>query len=423
MADDAPMNTDTTPIESPETHSEPPRRTLVRPTAGRSIAGVAAGLAAYLNVSVGLVRFAFLVAVIFGGAGLFLYAAGWLLIRDEAESESIAQRVLDNLGAGPSWFGVVLLVIGAVIVVDIFTFLPRSLIWAAVLLAVGLLLYRGDIGERAPHQPAAASPSPVTERTADPAEGGYSPPTPPGGEQPRRPVPSPTPPPPPPPPPSILGRLTVGVGLLALGVMAIADNVTTLIEPQPRHYLAMATVVLGLGLLVGAFVGRARWMILLGVFLLPPLVFSPAAEVDWRGDFDRVVVVDDLDALQGSYRATVGSLRFDLTEADWDGQTVELDVDLGAGEVVVALPDGVGVSGSANVGVGAIDSPDGDRGGLGGISRGFDLPGDRGTLDLDIEVGAGVVEVHTGEESGFSFRESWNIDLGRGVPPIAERNR
>ncbi|HEX2155016.1 MAG TPA: PspC domain-containing protein [Acidimicrobiia bacterium] len=392
----------------------------MRPSAGRAIAGVAAGLANYLGVSTGLVRFGFLLAIVFGGLGIALYLAGWLLIRDEAEPTSIAQRVFDNLGSGPSWIGIGLLILGAVIVLDNFTFLSGSLIWAVVLVTVGFLLYRGDIGPRSDTESRPAPDTSAAGIVDRPVTGSEPPPAPPSGA---RPVPSSPPtPPPPPPPPSILGRLTIGVGLLALGALAVIDNVTPLVDPQPRHYLALATVVLGLGLITGAFVGRARWMILLGIFLLPPLVASPAAEVEWDGRFDRTVAPTDPTELGGRYEGAAGRYVFDLTDSDWNGESVTLDVELAAGNIVVLLPPDVGLTGTASVAIGAVEGPDGSRGGLGDISRNFDIPGDSGNLDVDLEIGAGVIEIHTDgrERSSIDHRV---LDFGAGRITFDERNR
>lgn len=396
MTDDADMDTNTTSAESTETQVPPSRPALVRPVEGRSIGGVAAGLANYLNLSVGLVRFLFLFSVLFGGLGFALYAAGWLLIRDETESESIGERLIGNIGSGPSWIGVGLLVIGAVIFLENFTFLRGSLVWAIVLIAGGVLLYRGDIGgsrapEDHPQETGGEGPAPAVTATRS----NVAPPAPPAAQ---RPVPSTPPPPPPPPqPPSILGRLTIGVGLLSLGVLAVIDNLTDLIDPQPRHYLALATVVLGLGLLTGAFVGRARWMILLGIFVIPPLLASPAIEVEWEGRLERIVTPADLEELDPAYEAGAGRFVFDLTEAPWQGESISLEVDLAAGEVVVIVPADVAVTGMGTVSIGQIEDPDGQLGGLGRISRDFALAGDAGILDLDLEVGVGSIRVDTSD--------------------------
>lgn len=67
--------------------------TLSRPHDGRVIAGVAAGIADYLGVDPTLVRLAFAVLTLVGGAGIPLYLAGWLLM-PEAGRPSIAAEWL-----------------------------------------------------------------------------------------------------------------------------------------------------------------------------------------------------------------------------------------------------------------------------------------------------------------------------------------
>jgi signal transduction histidine kinase/phage shock protein PspC (stress-responsive transcriptional regulator) len=56
------------------------RPPLRRPTTGRRIGGVAAGLAAHLGLSVGVVRFAFVVLVGLGGVGIALYVFLWVTV-------------------------------------------------------------------------------------------------------------------------------------------------------------------------------------------------------------------------------------------------------------------------------------------------------------------------------------------------------
>jgi len=424
MADDGGMDTNTKSAESPEIGTAPVRTELVRPVAGRTIGGVAAGLAAYLNISVGFMRAIFLIAVIFGGLGFALYAAGWLLIRDETESESIAQRLISGAGSGPSWLGIGLLVLAAAIFLGNFTFFSDALVWALVLVIAGYLLYRGDIGggrnQETGSEQTAASVVPdersqaVTQAGASPA-----PPAPPAAA---RPVPStPAPPPPPPPPPSILGRLILGVAMLALGILAVIDNLTDLVDPRPRHYLAVATVVLGIGLLTGAFVGRARWMILLGIFLVPPLLASPVAEVEWEGRLERIISPTDVAELQPAYETGAGRFVFNLTETTWDGENVDLAVDVAAGEIVVIVPEGVAVTGSGTVSIGQIIDPSGQRGGIGNLDRSFDISGDVGSLDLDLEVGVGSIRIETrapGETGSWglnTFTPATAADLADGV--------
>jgi phage shock protein C len=71
-------------------------RELRRPTSGRMLAGVAAGIARYLDVDVNLVRIVFVVLACVGGAALPLYAAGWLLIPEEGAEQSIASELISS---------------------------------------------------------------------------------------------------------------------------------------------------------------------------------------------------------------------------------------------------------------------------------------------------------------------------------------
>src|SRR5690606_35359647 len=99
----------------------------------------------------------------------------------------------------------------------------------------------------------------------------------------------------------------------------------------------------------------------------------------------------------------------DLTEADWDGETVPLQVELGAGEIVVFVPEGVGITGSASVGMGSLTTPGGDFEAFAGLDRDFSVSGDRGTVDLDLSLGAGSIEVHVGDDPEVSDGEAWNL--------------
>jgi phage shock protein PspC (stress-responsive transcriptional regulator) len=96
------MNTNTVSPEA-RLHAGPPfraqsRRTaLRRPVQDSVVAGVAAGLARYLGVDVMIIRLAFVVLTIFGGAGIPLYLAGLLLIPEDGSDQSIAGSLLESL--------------------------------------------------------------------------------------------------------------------------------------------------------------------------------------------------------------------------------------------------------------------------------------------------------------------------------------
>ena len=75
----------------------PERPALRRPFEDRMLAGVAAGLARYVGVDVTIVRIAFVVLTVVGGAGIPLYLAGLLLIPEEGSNQSIAGSLIESL--------------------------------------------------------------------------------------------------------------------------------------------------------------------------------------------------------------------------------------------------------------------------------------------------------------------------------------
>jgi phage shock protein PspC (stress-responsive transcriptional regulator) len=89
--------TDTTQQTPTAQYGRPPLR---RAYNGRMLAGVAAGIADYLNVDVTLIRIAFVVFTFLGGAGIPAYLACLLLIPEEGTDESIASSLLDSFSRG-----------------------------------------------------------------------------------------------------------------------------------------------------------------------------------------------------------------------------------------------------------------------------------------------------------------------------------
>jgi phage shock protein PspC (stress-responsive transcriptional regulator) len=90
--------------ETPASDSSEPRAfggsmPLRRPVHDRMLAGVASGIADYLGVDETLVRIAIVVATFFGGAGIAVYLAGWLLIPEEGSDQSIASELLQSISA------------------------------------------------------------------------------------------------------------------------------------------------------------------------------------------------------------------------------------------------------------------------------------------------------------------------------------
>jgi phage shock protein C len=57
-----------------------PARKLYRSRTDRKLAGVCGGLAEYFGLDATLIRVLFIVLAVFGGAGLVLYVAMWIVV-------------------------------------------------------------------------------------------------------------------------------------------------------------------------------------------------------------------------------------------------------------------------------------------------------------------------------------------------------
>jgi phage shock protein PspC (stress-responsive transcriptional regulator) len=373
------------------------------------IAGVAQGFANRYDIPVVWVRILLVLLSFGGGLGVALYAAGWFLIRSEEEPDAPAERFFSGASTSRSWIGIALVFIAVLILLDNFTFLSGGIVWAVGLLVVGILLYTGDL-PRLVNQPPddggpATTPTPMSSSAVTTAESPTAPQEAGTTASPARP-PRPARPTPPilparpaiPREPSYLGRITIGMMLIGMGILAILDNIPTLaLEPQPRHYMALAVTILGLGLVVGGFAGRARGLILLGIVLVPTMLFSPVFEYNWNSeDFNREIRPVSFAELEDSYVIDVGSILIDLRRLPWDGEEIDLDVEVDAGNIEIIIPEGVGLIGEASLDVGQVTALDQVAGGVGGPSLAFDQPGLRGTLVLSAVADVGNINIING---------------------------
>ena len=85
------MNTVTAGAGSATVNDQPEAGRLRRSGDDKMLAGVAGGMARYLNVNVTLVRVIIAALALFSGAGAALYLAAWLLIPADGEDQSIAE--------------------------------------------------------------------------------------------------------------------------------------------------------------------------------------------------------------------------------------------------------------------------------------------------------------------------------------------
>jgi hypothetical protein len=184
--------------------------------------------------------------------------------------------------------------------------------------------------------------------------------------------------------------------VIGLGVLAILDNLQVLaIDPEPYHYLALAVTILGLGLMVGAFAGRARWLILVGAIMLPTLVFSPFMGYDFDSrTFDIHAEPTSFAGLETEYHVNLGNMVIDLTELPWDGREISLEASVDAGNLEIRVPDEVGIVGEASVNVGRVSEPGRSSGGVGDPLLEWDeKDAPLGTIRLDAHVNLGNIDI------------------------------
>lgn len=198
---------------------------------------------------------------------------------------------------------------------------------------------------------------------------------------------------------SSLGRLTIGFMALGVGGMALFDAALgSAFAPSLHHYIAFAVTILGGGLLVGSIRGRARWLIIVAVVLVPVLVISPVFQWTWVSDaFDNRVQITDFESLDHVYAVDTGKLTIDLRGLPWDGEEVSLTARVDTGSLEVILPQGVGLTGFARVDFGRVRGPDGEITRIGNSRITFSRSGPDGSVTLDLYVDLGNINVRVGE--------------------------
>ena len=68
---------------------------LIRTRDGRIVAGVCSGIGKYLGVDANVIRLVFaLITVFTAGFGILLYLAAWVVIPEEGEPTSIAEKMI-----------------------------------------------------------------------------------------------------------------------------------------------------------------------------------------------------------------------------------------------------------------------------------------------------------------------------------------
>lgn len=370
----------------------------------RKIAGVAAALSRRYAIDPVLVRVAFVVTTLWGGAGVLLYLLGWLLLPTGGSGgERRFGRGRGSMSAALTIVLVLLLLLSATVV---FSGGTTGLLGLLVALSGLMLLHRSRaaLGE-IPGLPAAARTSeavqatdptaPVTNLTAD----GSTPPAwDPLGVAPFAwDLPEPSAPPATPP-----RRARSKITPVTLGLALLTSGIALAFWPMlsAAKIAALPLAVIGIGLVVGSLRqgGRGLVPVALALALLTWVLQAvPSVEFTIGGNhWDPVTAFQ----VQPRYAVTLGNGRLDLSGLRLtDGQTVTTSVAVGIGETRVILPPNVDAQMSCQTWLGNFHCL--GRTGSGRPDQvtftdyGSDGPGG-GTLILDVHSGVGQVHVERG---------------------------
>jgi phage shock protein PspC (stress-responsive transcriptional regulator) len=418
------------------TTDDPARGRIRRDTRNGMIGGVAAGFARHVDIDVVWVRLAFVVATVLGGGlGIVLYVAAWLIVPEGEASDAVvagprAARAVDARGSR-FWTGVALVALGGVILLDnvlsplttrIAGIGARDLILPLVLIGVGALIYRSsrtDEATVARFERDAEALGARIERDAETLGARIGQRVEAWGEEVElraeqweahhearaaelREARS----------RSRVAPITFGTASMTLGGLWLASSLGVPGITLARA-LAATLLVIGVGLVAGAFLGRGRGLIVTGLLLasvvavtaLLPVMPHQVALVSVGedgvavGEAEQLTVApSDLGEVPDTYEFGVGRVVVDLrglTAEVSEAGTVRLEVAMGVGDLRILLPEGVAVDVAVDVGIGRVEVLGASSGGI-GVSRTRSVPAEddiRGLLVLEVSHGIGNVTV------------------------------
>lgn len=424
----------------------------VRLPARGHIAGVCAGIGYRYGVDPVLIRVAFVVSTLFGGTGILLYLAGWLVLARAGDQASPAESLMGRGHSSDSGTRTVVLLVALAIALS--TVGPVSMglggsgLLSTALMIGGLwLLYQRQpvppplpggssapgmvtgypgttyppgqftVGPQAVYSPYTKLPdSYVPSETPTPAPPEASPadpstvaaPATSTAPQPQPPtwdplgvapfawdLPEPaTTPSLPAAPRSPRSRLTTTVLGLALIAVAAASALAVVSGSgwlTPGRIGAVALGVIGVGLLIGAFLRRGYGLLVvtgpLAGFVVLASLIGPL-DFDNSDMGDRTWAPASASAIEPRYSGAFGSFRLDLTAIDLT-EDKSIDIDSKFGELVVLVPPNMNVENHCSVHFGeAACLPDGIDGGADGTEG--------PVLTLNVDGKFGAVEVRRG---------------------------
>jgi hypothetical protein len=179
-----------------------------------------------------------------------------------------------------------------------------------------------------------------------------------------------------------------------VGLAAVLSDLD-LIDLEVGQFFGIALAILGAGLVAGAWWGRARLLIIVGLLLLPVAVASSAVRVPLEGGVgQRFYAPGSADEMRDEYRLAAGEMSINFTDVDFAGRSIDAEASVVAGRLEVMVPRDVTVNVSGHVGVGQISlfgrQQDGAEVDADSVARGSAAGG---TLNLDLETSFGEIIV------------------------------
>ena len=356
-------------------------RRLVRHRDGKVIAGVAAGLGDYFRVDPIWFRLGFIIAAFLGGAGIIAYGVLFLLMPKDANAaptnlQRRAEAFASSFRGTPSWVGIALVFFGGALLVSSLAHWHPAVFWGVGLIIAGVAVFN----RHEAHVPRTVE-RPTVQPTATPALAVSDAVT---VEQPRA-TRAPR-------ERSGLGWLTIGTAMIAVGVAAILD-VANAVHISLVQYLAIPLAILGIGMIVGAFYGRARWLFVPALLLTPFVLAASLIHVPFKGGSgDFTYRPATVAAVRSQYQLAAGQMTIDLRALRLTAP-LSIRATAAIGHVLVYVPEGARLDVRGRAGGGEVNLFGRTYDGLYVDVRRSYGPQTGQVLSLDLEASLGAVEV------------------------------
>jgi phage shock protein PspC (stress-responsive transcriptional regulator) len=356
------------------------------------IGGVAGGFAGYFDVDPVIPRLLWVVALL-SGIGFPAYLLCWIVI---PKAQSWPPPGYQGLPAAGGGTGNDMALLSGLLIVSLAAVIGAGVdgignfILPAALVGFGVYLLNQRAQTSAGGEPEVSSAAADTNGANDASWSGAM------GRIDRRGLVTPT----------VISMLAIGAGVM------VALHAAGLVPLSITGMASAGLVVVGVGLVASLWLGRARGLVPLGLGLVtlmlgaatigplvdkarhvPSMIEVHAGTSASEAMGDTVFAPESLDALMPRYDLGMGKLTLDLTHLDFTGEVRDIELNVGLGELLVILPEGVSADVSVDVGIGKVEAFGISREGIGNSLGERDEGSGDGLLDIELNVGLGRAQV------------------------------